>query len=366
MRFTPAIATGLALAAASAMAEPPSQQPKPSAEAMKLAAAVRDDRAEAKGAEAQIAHLRSQLVALAAVEAAGERATGSKRDRLDALTAEEAALSAKLGESQNATARLLGVLALYRRDPPPALLVHPQSAKDAVRAQILARAIAPALEQKSRVLGDKLARLQLLRRQVDAANEDLFKSDSAMAEQRAQLEQLLADRTLLQKSLLADADAAERSLSALARKSGTAADLIAKLEAAPGAQGPPPEKLVEPVQGRLAARFGEAAAKGGPQEGFTWRTTPGAPVLAPAAGIVEYAGPLKDYGVILILKTGGSYRLVLTGLGATDAVTGQPVSAGEPIGRMAEETGPGPSLYLEVRRGGETVDPSRWFKSAAR
>ena len=43
------------------------------------------------------------------------------------LTEKEDALLASLGENQNAAARLLGALALYRRDPPPALLVHPKS-----------------------------------------------------------------------------------------------------------------------------------------------------------------------------------------------------------------------------------------------
>jgi len=39
------------------------------------------------------------------------------------------------------------------------------------------------------------------------------------------------------------------------------------------------------------------------------------------------------------------------------------VAAGEPIGRMGEDAGAGPSLYLEVRKGGDPVDPKRWFKT---
>ena len=41
------------------------------------------------------------------------------------------------------------------------------------------------------------------------------------------------------------------------------------------------------------------------------------------------------------------------------------VAAGEPIGRMAEDAGAAPELYMEVRRGSETVDPARWFKVSA-
>src|SRR6185312_16745476 len=114
-----------------------------------------------------------------------------------------------MGESQNAAARLLGALALYRRDPPPALLAHPESAKDAVRAQILARAIEPEIEARSRALALQLRTLRSLRRQVEMASEDLFKSDSAVAEQRSELEQLIADRITLQRALAAKAETAE-------------------------------------------------------------------------------------------------------------------------------------------------------------
>jgi septal ring factor EnvC (AmiA/AmiB activator) len=361
----------LALAAASALAAPPVKPAgkatvKASPEALALARAVRDDRAQARGAEAQVEHLRQQLTALAAVEAAGERGTGDKRARLQALTQQEDALAQTLGRSRNREARLLGVLALFRRDPPPALLVHPDSAKDAVRAQILARALAPELEARSKALSLQLDDLRRLRRQVDAASEDLFASESAVADQRARLEQMIADRTALQRSLLAQADEAEAKLRELARQSKAPADLVNRLPSGQDSLGPAPDRLIEPVQGRLAAGFGRAAEPGGPKEGFTWRTSPGAPVLAPAAGIIEYSGPLKDYGVILILRTGGAYHLVLTGLGAVEAVVGTTVSAGEPVGRMGEDAGPAPSLYLEVRKGGEPVDPRRWFKAPAR
>lgn len=366
MRSRPLLCLTLALAAASAAAAPKPPPIKASPEALALARAVRDHRAEAKGVEAQVAHLRQQLTALAAVEAAGERGTGGKRARLEALTRQEDALASRLGERRNQESRLLGVLALFRRDPPPALLVHPDSAKDAVRAQILARALAPELEAQSKALSLQLDDLRRLRRQVDAVSEDLFASESAVADQRAQLERMIADKTVLQRSLIADADAAEGRLRELARLSKAPADLLNRLPTGLESLGPAPERLIEPVQGRLAAGFGQTAEPGGPKEGFTWKASPGAPVLAPAAGVVEYAGPLKDYGVILILRTGGAYHLVLTGLGAVEAVVGTTVSAGEPVGRMGEDAGPAPNLYLEVRKGDQPVDPKRWFKTVSR
>jgi septal ring factor EnvC (AmiA/AmiB activator) len=369
MRSPRALLAGLLLlTAAAAPPKPGAHKPDPkvAAEAQRLARSARDDRSAAEGTNTQIEHLRVQLVQLAAVETASERGTGSKRAHLDRLNAQEQALTQRLGKSQNTTARLLGVLALYRRNPPPALLVHPDSAKDAVRAQILARALAPELQARSRALAAQVEDLKRLRRQVEGVSEDLFRSESELADERAQLETQMTKLEVLRRGLVADAESNEAALRELAAKSGAPAALIGKLGAGPDALGPAPSRLIEPVAGSIVTRYGAGAGKDDPSEGYRWSASPGAPVLAPAAGIVEYAGPLKDYGVILILRTGGAYHLVLAGLGATTAVTGRTVAAGEPIGRMAEDAGRAPQLYMEVRHGDQTVDPGRWFKLAGR
>jgi septal ring factor EnvC (AmiA/AmiB activator) len=91
-------------------------------------------------------------------------------------------------------------------------------------------------------------------------------------------------------------------------------------------------------------------------------------VLSPADGRVDYAGPLKGWGVVLILRLTGGYHLVLAGLGSSNARVGTAVAAGEPIGRMQTAPGAGKDkdqatseLYLEVRKGETPVDPARWL-----
>ena len=321
--------------------------------------------AQAARLKGEVAQLRAQLVQLGAVEAGGERSTLDKKARLEQLNAEENVLSARMGSSQAAIARLIGALELYRRNPPPAFLVFPSSAKDAVRAQILARAIAPQLQVQSQALADQLQQVRRLRRVVDAASEDLFRSESDLADQRARIEGLIDRKMALERQLDSGGPVAQAALKALADKAGAPGALIERLPAAPIGQGPAPSGFIAPVQGRLIARFGEKSDKGRAL-GFTWRTAPGAPVLAPVAGTVEYAGPLKGYGVVLILATGGAYHLILAGLQGASETSGQSVAAGEPIGRMADDAASPSDLYLEVRRNGEPVDPARWLKSARR
>jgi septal ring factor EnvC (AmiA/AmiB activator) len=79
---------------------------------------------------------------------------------------------------------------------------------------------------------------------------------------------------------------------------------------------------------------------------------------------VEFAGPMKGWGGVVILRIGGDNHLVLAGLDAISAVQGRPVSAGQALGRMADTRNGEPELYLEARKGGDPVDPSSWLRQA--
>jgi septal ring factor EnvC (AmiA/AmiB activator) len=131
----------------------------------------------------------------------------------------------------------------------------------------------------------------------------------------------------------------------------------------PGSPSPVPAALAAPVQGVLDRRFGDAWPNHTRSQGWSWRVPASAVVLSPAEARVDYAGPLKGWGTVVILRLGGGYRVVLAGLGDAAAEAGQAVSAGEPVGRMAN-AGKGAELYLEVRRGAVPVDPAPWLTPA--
>ncbi|MBL0930093.1 MAG: peptidoglycan DD-metalloendopeptidase family protein [Alphaproteobacteria bacterium] len=81
-------------------------------------------------------------------------------------------------------------------------------------------------------------------------------------------------------------------------------------------------------------------------------------MIAPFDGTVAFAGPFRGYGLILILEHSGGYHSVLAQLGRIDAVVGQAVTAGEPVGRAGASEQGTPVLYLELRRNGQPVDPT--------
>jgi septal ring factor EnvC (AmiA/AmiB activator) len=257
-----------------------------------------------------------------------------RRHDLEAITAQEDKLADKLGADRNALARLVGALEMFSRDPPPPLLVSPADARDAVRAMILAKAIAPELEARAHTLQLEAADLARLRRQAAEASGDLFAAESEMADRQGRLDAVASDAALLAPPS--------------ARQAVVAQD----------AQ-PAPASFLQPADGRLAVRFGGRLDNGLRAEGLAWRTGAGAAVRAPAAGVVAYAGPLNGWGEVVILRAGGGCHMVLGGLGKVTVTVGQSVTAAFPVGAMPADGQTPPELYLEVRMAGGPIDPAR-------
>jgi septal ring factor EnvC (AmiA/AmiB activator) len=323
-------------------------------------------RADAAEIRREVERLRGELLALGAAQAAGERDVGGKRSRLDELNARESDLRARMARTRSEQARLLGALQLYRRNPPPALFVHPDKATDAVRAVILMRSIAPELQKRAAAFSEETARITTLRRQAAAASEALFTAESAVADRRGEIERLIAEKGALERSLLLDADAADaqaRALAARARSLGELAGAVAARPASP-VGGAAPIRVIAPAEGAIVRRFGDPT-EAGQARGLSFETEPNAQVRSPADARVDFAGLLKGHGVVVILRGGGGYDFVLSGLQSAAAPLGGRVAAGEPIGRMAGSRNPAPELYLEVRRGGAPVDPAGLLARAA-
>lgn len=250
------------------------------------------------------------------------------------LNAAETELSLDRGANMHQLARLLSVLELLRRDPPPALLVSPDDARDAVRAAILVKALTPELAGRARAYAQGATEVMRQRRLAAVQSEALFERDSLQAE-----------------ALPApDSSAGLRLRGAVTQDLGTLS---------------PPARLVYPVSGSVLRGFGDSIAGGGRSNGLTLSAPSGARAVSPAAGLVQYVGPVKGWGVIVILRLAGGYHLVLAGLERTSVQAGQSVAEGQPVGWATEGRNSTSELYLEVREQGSPVDPTRFLGRAA-
>jgi septal ring factor EnvC (AmiA/AmiB activator) len=117
-----------------------------------------------------------------------------------------------------------------------------------------------------------------------------------------------------------------------------------------------------PARGRLIINYGaQEAGEATGSKGISIETRAFAQVVAPYDGRIAYAGAFRGYGQILIIEHGGRYHTLLAGLDRIDAIAGQWVLAGEPVGLMGRAENNDPMLYLELRRTGQPINPLPWL-----
>lgn len=313
------------------------------------------DRQTAIDIRREIEDLRRELARLDNARVSAGENVDLKRARLETLNAREARVLADLGRDRHRLAQLLSALQLFRRNPPPALLVSPDDARDAVRAAILIRAMTPELQRRADAYSRQALAVRTLRREAAAAAAELFTAESVVADRKGEIERLIIEKTRLERAYAQEALIEASELRTL----GALTDGLTP-RAPTG-----PLTLASPAPGRILTRFGATLPAGGRATGLSIRTEKGRTVTSPAAATVEYAGALNGWGVVLILRAQDAYLLVLAGLDQVSVARGQTVTAGAPVGRMADRLTSEPDLYLEVREEGIPVDPERWLKQGS-
>jgi len=190
------------------------------------------------------------------------------------------------------------------------------------------------------------------------------RADDAVTQARAAVATATAQATNLQDAIAqiekTEADAQAR-LDAEARalqqrhETAKARRVQAQANAMSTTSGPGPSRGngTAPVAGRITVAWGQTT-EAGPATGITYETPGGAAVHAPCGGRVDFAGPFRSFGQMLILDCGRRYRFVVAGLGTLAARSGQPIARGGALGTMPGGTG---HLFLQLRQGSQSVDP---------
>jgi murein hydrolase activator len=114
-------------------------------------------------------------------------------------------------------------------------------------------------------------------------------------------------------------------------------------------------RLPLPVSGRAEARRVMRRGAGGP--GIELYAMPGAAARSVAPGRVAFADRYDDYGLTVILDHGDHHYSVYGSLRTTDVHAGDTVPQNFRLGAVGDDG----TLYFEVRRGAETVDPAPWL-----
>jgi len=356
------------------------------------AAEARSARLERAASSARDAAERTarEAAALAARIQQAEAAIGVAEMRLAVATRERAILREQLGREQQPVVHLTAALQQFSRRPLALSVLRPGSVKETVYLRAMLDSAVPQVQARTAGLRARLAQSRRLREEALAAAERLRAEQGRLAERRSGLAALETRQRLASRAASGSADReAERAL-ALAEQARDLDDLVAELDRAGGLRArlaalpgsllrparpedarlagvderPSPEPAATaapapyllPVTGRTVLGFG-APQGSSTSTGLTLAPRPGAQVMAPAAGRVAFAGPYRGYGRIVIIEHLGGWTSLVTGLARTDVSVGEQLVAGAPLGIAAQAR---PAITLELRRGGEPVNPLRF------
>jgi murein hydrolase activator len=340
--------------------------------------------------------LNQQLIDTAARVRDAEANIDTIEARLKPLDEQERVLRQSLDERRTVIVEILAALQRVGRQPPPALMVRPEDALQAVRTAITLGAVVPEMRAQADALAGDLSELLRVRRNIVGERELLASGLDALARDQLRLSMLIDERQKKQAAAEQALDAERQHAADLARQVDSLKDLIAKLEAgldsatraARGANRPGEEnaarpdfsalkdpgrlapavafaatrgRLRLPVNGVRIREFGASDGVGGTQKGLSIASRPGAQITAPCDGWVVYAGPFRSYGQLLILNAGGGYHVLLAGMERISVDLGQFVLTGEPVSAAVATGSKEPVLYVEFRKDGTPIDPSPWW-----
>lgn len=364
--------------------------------------------------------LRQALIDSAARRKDLEQKIAESERKLADFGVREDAIRQSFRARRGVLAEVLGALERMGRNPPPALLVKPEDALGAVRTAILLGAVVPGMRKETEKLAHDLEELANLRKASQAEREQMTASLQSRQEEESRMGLLLDENAKLNERNSAQLQSELQRSQELAQKSASLQGLISSLEsqvasvrtatqqsrqnderraqmtdvqrdqARRDAENAPPDKnriapafafdelkakLELPAAGDVLRTFGDPDGTGHDAKGVVIAATPAAVVTAPADGTVVYAGQFRSYGKMVILNPGSGYHIVLSGMENVNVRAGQFVLSGEPIGAMGSkrvasaaafslETNR-PTLYIEFRKDGNSVDSRPWWAKDA-
>ncbi len=358
------------------------------------------------GLAREVADLRKEMIAAARRAQEGEETLSNVETMLDQLNAQVAEKREDLTARRRQMTGTLAALERLALLPPEALIAWRESAGDSIRSALLLRTIIPALNTRSRALASDLESLAGLRVEIKTRHDELLETTLALDEERARLEALIGRKKALRLKVEKDSKKTAARMRKLAAEAENLRELVLGLDEESVMTVPPrPEerpkeadlseeaendrdetetaalsplddrsylpsqrpisrakgRLLLPVRGKILEKYGDSMASGLSSKGVRLETRDAARVVAPYDGEVVFAGPFRGYGQLLIIAHGEGYHILLAGISRIDSVVGQRVLAGEPVGVMRKSKNDNPSLYIELRRKGEPINPLPWM-----
>lgn len=367
-----------------------------------------------RNAAEDLHNLRREAIAAAKKAQGHETRLLELEETLQQLGDREDAIRVSLSRQRSRMIGTLAALQRLSRNPPQTMLAYPDAPTDMVRGALLLRTALPSIKRDADMLSRELTELSRIRDDTRVQLASLATETQELEKEQSRLQDVLTRKSTLLRQTESERKDINRRMAELGKRAASIRDLLAQIEkerkqreaaerkrreeeqrrlaesakapvvkpadeaatmaraaalAKPDGIRPFPVKgvITDPVSGRIVAKYGDRNKYGQTARGVTYATRPGAQIVAPHDGRVAFAGPFEGYGQILIIEHDGGYHTLLAGMERLDTAVGQWVLTGEPVGAMGNSTidkgGGTVGLYLELRRKGHPINPTRWIAS---
>jgi len=299
--------------------------------------------------------------------------------KIDDKKQEQLNIEVNLEKDRAALSNLILAMQRIERIPPEALAVRPGAPLKTAQSAMLLQSILPRLYQKAEELNVSLEQLSDVVTELEDSRKTALSTAKELQVSQGRLNGLLQQRELLYSKTEKDAAKNKRELTRISKEARNLRDLVKRIErkqkkeeqqrkkakanaktqkASLKTPMPKSGESQLPISGLIKTSYGKSDEIGAVSKGLRIQGRKKALVVAPMGGVIDYAGPFKGYGNIIIIRHQKDYHSLVAGLSKIDTVVGRAVSAGEPIGKMgnsSEEI----SLYYELRHKGQPVNPSK-------
>lgn len=352
-------------------------------------------RKKASAVASEVMRVKKQMIVTAKTIQEQEEALSRLEKNLQSLQKSQQEIKNSLQSRDGQLVTISVALQRLALRPVESLIAQPMPPIDTIRSAILLRETVKPLESSAEKLRNNLNILSSLKAAIGAQAAQIKIASQRLEEKHAQMTQLLSQKSVLQNRFELESKEAKKRADALAAQARNLQELFNKLETEKkkridaerrqkmvlasltsimkhkvemesSIQEQPASafeaqkgKLPLPVRGKIVDTFHSKNTSKTFSKGMLVQSRPAAQVITPYDGTVLFSGPFKSYGNLLIIEHAQGYHSLLAGLQRIDAVTGQNLLAGEPVGIMSTK-GPS-SLYIEIRKNNLPVDPLTWF-----
>ncbi len=343
--------------------------------AQSLQRQLNQDRGEQDSVQTDLERIETDIAQINRQIRETQDALRSGQQRLARLEGEAALQEAQLTEQRQGLEQLVYATFLMGHQEYLKLLLNQEDPARLGRTMTYYRYLARARTEQIDALRRILDRIRDLGIEISTQQRELRDLETTQLEHRQALNERQAERVVYLTEVKRRISSREDELRQVRRDEQRLTRLLedlrsylADLPADVGerkAFGQMRGRLRLPVEGRLAARFGQTRSSTGTAwQGVFVRADEGVPVRAVFHGRVAFADWLRGFGLLLILDHGDGYMSLYSHNQVLYKQVGDWVEAADLIGRVGVSGGlDDPGLYFEIRHNGEPRDPLVWCRA---